>query len=293
MSTANSVLFGLELDAMTMDDVLARCREALDTRERLLIGVLNAAKVVSLGRDEQLRASLLECDLLLADGQAVVWASRMTDHPLPERIAGIDLFERLLELADREGRSVYLLGAKPAVLSALQSRLGARFPALRIAGSHHGYFSDDDAPGIAAEIRASGADMLFLGMTSPKKENFLKRYGPVLGVPVLHGVGGSFDIFAGITTRAPLSWQRLGLEWAYRLRQEPRRMWRRYLTTNTLFIVKAIRESWRPQPPYPRPVATGHLVIDLRDGVTPSARIHAEDSDPQSPPTTTPAPRSA
>jgi hypothetical protein len=118
--------------------------------------------------------------------------------------------------------------------------------------------------------------MLFLGMTSPKKEIFLKTYGPELGVPILHGVGGSFDIFAGITKRAPVSWQRFGMEWAYRLVQEPGRMWRRYLRTNTAFIVKTARERVHRTPAYPVPIGAANLVIDLRDGVTPSATFTAQ-----------------
>jgi N-acetylglucosaminyldiphosphoundecaprenol N-acetyl-beta-D-mannosaminyltransferase len=94
--------------------------------------------------------------------------------------------------------------------------------------------------------------MLFLGITTPKKEIFLGQYADLLGVPVLHGVGGSFDVFAGITRRAPASWQRLGLEWAYRLVQEPRRLWRRYLVTNTTFLLLLVRELVRPRRPYPR-----------------------------------------
>lgn len=269
MSITTVPLFGLCLDPLTMEGALDRCREALRTRQRLLIGVLNAAKIVNLAQDEQLRESLLECDLLLADGQAVVWASRLARAPLPERVAGIDLFERLLELAEAEGHGVYLLGAKPEVLATLQKRLRATYPSLHIAGARDGYFTPAQAADVAADIRESGADMLFLGMTSPKKEVFLKTFGAHLGVPILHGVGGSFDIFAGVTKRAPMSWQRVGMEWAYRLVQEPRRMWRRYLVTNSTFIVRSVRERFRPTPPFRRPT-TPDVVIDLRDGVAPS-----------------------
>jgi N-acetylglucosaminyldiphosphoundecaprenol N-acetyl-beta-D-mannosaminyltransferase len=188
--------------------------------------------------------------VLVADGQSVVWASRLLRRRLPERVAGVDLFERLLELAARDGWSVYLLGARADVLATLQQRLGERFPALKIAGARDGYFPDTASPTVAADITESGADMLFLGMTSPKKEIFLGDYGETLGVPVLHGVGGSFDILAGITKRAPQLWQRLGLEWLYRVVQEPRRLWRRYLTTNATFIALVLRELIRRQPPY-------------------------------------------
>ena len=240
------LLFGLQIDGMRMDQALERCRQAMLTRKPVLIGVLNAAKIVNLRRDPGLRDALLDCTMLLADGQSVVWASRLLGKPLPERVAGIDLFEALLGLAHRQGRSVYLLGAKPAVLAALQRRIAQRWPGLVIAGSHHGYFSDAEAAGIAADIAASHADMLFLGMASPKKEIFLGQFRHALGVPVLHGVGGSFDVMAGLTKRAPSAWQRLGLEWAYRLLQEPRRLWKRYLVTNSAFVALTMREALHP-----------------------------------------------
>jgi N-acetylglucosaminyldiphosphoundecaprenol N-acetyl-beta-D-mannosaminyltransferase len=121
-----------------------------------------------------------------------------------------------------------------------------------ISGWRDGYFADDEAESVAAEITNARPDMLFLGMVSPKKEIFLGRFGASLGVPVLHGVGGSFDVMAGVTQRAPESWQRLGLEWAYRLKQEPGRLWRRYLRTNTRFILQVIIEHFRPTPAWER-----------------------------------------
>lgn len=243
------VLFGLPLANATMHDVVGECRRALNDRQRLLIGVLNAAKVVNLRSDELLRDSLVDCDLLLADGQSVVWASRLLGRPLRERVAGIDLFERLLELANAEGHSVYLLGARPEVLATLVDTLRRRYPNLTIAGARDGYFTDDESAEVAAAIRDSRADMLFLGMVTPKKEIFLATHGDSLGVPVLHGVGGSFDVLAGVTRRAPVAWQRMGLEWAYRFIQEPGRLWRRYLRTNTLFVALTLRERLRPSPP--------------------------------------------
>lgn len=242
------LLFGLTMDGLRMGEAVERCRLAIQTRRPLLIGVLNAAKIVNLRRDLNLRDALLDCNMLLADGQSVVWASWLLHKPLPERVAGIDLFEALLDLAHREHRSVYLLGAKPEVLAALEQNVHQRWSGLRIAGSHDGYFTDAEASDIAADIRASGADMLFLGMASPKKEIFLRRFQRELDVPVLHGVGGSFDILAGLTQRAPLGWRRLGMEWAYRLVQEPRRMWKRYLVTNIGFIALTMREAFSPSP---------------------------------------------
>jgi exopolysaccharide biosynthesis WecB/TagA/CpsF family protein len=242
-------LFGFNLDALCMSEVISRCKEAIEERSSLLLGVVNAAKIVKARKDPLLRASLLECDLLLADGQSVVWASRLFGQPLPERVAGIDIFENLLNLAHRERLSVYLLGARPDVLRALQARLKRDFPDLKVAGCRDGYFPDGDGAKIAEEIRGSGAHMLFLGMSSPKKEKFLASFRDTLNVPILHGVGGSFDIMAGVTRRAPLSWQRLGMEWAYRLMQEPRRMWWRYLSTNVGFLALLALEAFNPSLP--------------------------------------------
>lgn len=255
------LLFGLPLANATMRDVIDECTKALKNRQRLLIGVLNAAKVVNLRSNELLKDSLIDCDLLLADGQSVVWASRLLRRPLRERVAGIDLFEELLGLADSDGHSVYLLGARPEVLERLVDTLRSRYPNLVIAGARDGYFTDEEAAEIAASIRDSQADMLFLGMVTPKKEIFLATHGEALGVPILHGVGGSFDVIAGVTRRAPVAWQRLGLEWAYRFIQEPGRLWRRYLRTNTLFVALTLRELLRPSPP----IAGTQAVHESRD----------------------------
>lgn len=238
-------LFGLELDALTLDEVIERCEQRLETRTRSQIGVLNAAKFVNMRSDQRLHDSLLECDLLLADGQSVVWASRILGKPLPQRVAGIDLFESLMDLADRRSLGVYLLGAEQEVLDALLDIVRHRWAGARVAGSYHGYFPEEDSERIADEISASQADMLFIGITSPKKEIFLGTYGDRLGVPILHGVGGSFDVLAGVTRRAPVVLQRLGLEWGYRLWQEPRRLWRRYARTNTAFVGLVLAEKLR------------------------------------------------
>ncbi len=245
-------LYGLSIDAITLSEAVERCDVAVAKRQQMLVGVVNAAKIVNLRRDAHLRRSLLECDMILADGQSVVWASQFLGQPLPERVAGIELFESLLALADREHRSVYLLGARPEVLASLVDKVRERFPNLVVAGSRDGYFDDSEGASIAREIAASQADMLFLGMVSPKKEIFLGTYGRDLKVPVLHGVGGSFDVLAGVTQRAPRTWQRLGMEWAYRLKQEPGRLWRRYARTNSRFIAQTIVERFRPTAPWPR-----------------------------------------
>lgn len=266
MPRNQTLLFGLYLDALNMDEVVDRCRTAIVSRSRVLVGVVNAAKVVKVRSDPALCNALTRCDMLLADGQSIVWASRLLRRPLPERVAGIDLFEQLLVLADSEDRSVYLLGATPDVLERLRYELHVRFPRLRIVGARDGYFKDSEAAGLAAEIKAAAPDMLFVGMSSPKKELFLARFGSMLDVPVLHGVGGSFDVLAGITKRAPGKWQRAGMEWAYRVLQEPGRLWWRYFSTNSAFVFLTARELFRPIRAY-RPSGVGlHIAPERSHG---------------------------
>lgn len=246
--SGRQTLFGVELDPLTMDQTVERCLEAVRDGRQLEIGVVNAAKLVNMRRDERLAKAVSGCDLVLADGQAVVWAGRVLKAPLPERVAGIDLFLRLLAEAETAGVSVYFLGAKEEVLEEMVRRVAARFPGLKVAGHRNGYFDDSEQARIADAIAESGAQMLFLGMTSPKKEIFTAAYGERTGARVVHGVGGSFDILAGITKRAPATWQRWGLEWLYRVLQEPRRLGRRYLTTNAAFLLMTARERFRLTP---------------------------------------------
>lgn len=237
MSTLSvSQLFGIQVHAATLTQIMDLCQQAIEKRKRLLISVVNAAKIITMRRNALLQESVAKADLVLADGMAVVWASRLLGQPVPERVAGIDLFEGLLAIADLRGYSVYFLGATREVLDSVLQRIRREYPELQIAGSHDGYFDEIEAPAIACQIGAARPDMLFVAMTSPKKEIFLDTWGPTLHACVCHGVGGSFDVFAGKVKRAPRVWQRLGLEWLYRVVQEPGRMWRRYLVTNTLFI---------------------------------------------------------
>jgi N-acetylglucosaminyldiphosphoundecaprenol N-acetyl-beta-D-mannosaminyltransferase len=249
----HELLFGLPIDPFTLEDTLELAESAIRDNHRLLIGVVNAAKITKLKADPILRDSLLEADVLLADGQSVVWASRLAGRPLPERVAGIDLFESLLASADVHGHRVFLLGARPEVLAGVQAEIARRWPGVVVCGARDGYFTEDEGDAVAEQIRAAAPDMLFLGMTTPKKEIFLGRYGDALGVSVLHGVGGSFDVLAGVTRRAPRLWQRLGMEWAYRMVQEPRRLARRYLVTNLAFVGLLVLELVHRHPGYPRP----------------------------------------
>ncbi|MCO8271767.1 WecB/TagA/CpsF family glycosyltransferase [Actinoplanes sp. TRM 88003] len=238
-------LFGVPLDALTLEETVQRCLDSVATGELLEVGVVNAAKIVKMRGDEALRDAVTGCGLIVADGQSVVWASRVLGRPLPERVAGIDLFQRLLYMAELRGHSVYFLGAKPEVLETMVERIRRQHTKLAIAGYRDGYYPAEESAAVADAIKGSGADLLFLGMTSPKKEVFVATHGARTGAKVVHGVGGSFDVLAGVVKRAPVAWQRMGCEWLYRALQEPRRLGRRYLTTNVAFVGLVAREYMR------------------------------------------------
>lgn len=239
-----STILSCAIDAVDRQDAVRRCLEIV---ERGTFGqhmAVNAAKLVAYQDDAELREITERCSLVCADGQSVVWAARLLGEPLPERVTGIDLMFDLFRAAEERGLRVYLLGARQEVLERAVERLRRLHPRLQIAGFRDGYFADDEEDDVVAGIRASGADMLFVAMSSPRKERFLGRHGAALGVPFAMGVGGAVDVLAGATRRAPRSMQVAGLEWLYRLAQEPRRLGPRYLRTNTRFIALVARD-WR------------------------------------------------
>lgn len=231
---------GTKLDASTMAGTLACLEQRIVARRFTQHVVVNVAKFVHMRSDPMLRASVEECDVINVDGMGVIWGGRLLGMDLGERVAGVDLFSKLIELSAAKSFPVYLLGAKDEVVREVSRRLLERHPSLPIAGFHHGYFWDDEEA-VVERIRASGARLLFVAITSPRKENFIARWKDRLGVDFVMGVGGTFDVVAGVVRRAPVWMQRAGLEWFYRVLQEPRRMWRRYLKTNLAFARLLIR----------------------------------------------------
>ncbi len=244
-------ILGLGLDKMTMQDVLKAAEESIISRKQILFGVVNVAKLVKARKDVQLRQSVEQADYILADGLPLVWLSRVLGRPLPGRIAGIDIMIELLKEAGVKNWRVYFLGANPHVLARFIENVRKDFNNVQIAGFRDGYFTEEQQQDVADNIKKSSADILFVGISSPKKENFLSRWHQYINVPVCHGVGGSFDVIAGVTKRAPLWMQKCGLEWFYRFLQEPRRMWKRYLVTNAVFVglsIKEIVKTWAGRP---------------------------------------------
>jgi N-acetylglucosaminyldiphosphoundecaprenol N-acetyl-beta-D-mannosaminyltransferase len=245
-STPTVSLFDIPIAAVTMDAALDLIDRAIVDRRPLQIGVVNAAKVVNMGSDAGLRGAVLSSDVIFADGASVVWASRLLGAPLPERVAGIDLMTGMLARGNTRHYRVFCLGATEEVLAATVARIRAEYPGVEVVGHHHGYFKRDKEERVARMIAIARPDILFVAMTSPKKEEFMARWSDEMKVPICHGVGGSFDVMAGKVKRAPELWQRLGLEWLYRVKQEPGRLWKRYLVTNVQFIMMVAREVFRP-----------------------------------------------
>ncbi len=225
-----------------MDQTLTRIDGLIEGRGFAQHVAINAAKLVAMRSDEELSEIIRRCEVISADGQSVVWASRLLGDPLPSRVAGIDLMHELLARAEQRGYGVFILGAKPDVLESACEQILERHPRLRLVGRRDGYFSQADDAAVADEIKAARPDILFVAISSPRKEYWLGRHGREIDVPFVMGVGGSVDVIAGITRRAPRVFQRLGIEWLYRLAQEPRRLWRRYLVTNARFLSLLIRE---------------------------------------------------
>lgn len=207
--------------------------------------VVNAAKIVYAQKNDLLKSAINNSDIVNIDGMSVVWALRLFGYNVPERVSGVDLFQNLLDLASIKGYKVFFLGAKPDVIQRMVNNLIKQYNNLQIVGFHHGYFSEKEEKEIVVKIVKSQPDMLFLGITSPKKEIFLNKYKKTMKIPFSMGVGGAFDVIAGKTKRAPVWMQNAGLEWLYRIFQEPRRMWKRYLVTNTLFIYYLVKELIR------------------------------------------------
>jgi N-acetylglucosaminyldiphosphoundecaprenol N-acetyl-beta-D-mannosaminyltransferase len=227
-------MFGCEMDVGSMKETVALIEERVNTREFTQHVVVNVAKLVNMQTDLALRGSVRACDVINIDGMGIVYGARLLGHRVPERVAGVDLFAALLESAASNGLPVFLLGATEEIVEQVARRCVSRYPGLQVAGYHHGYFWDDERA-VVERIRASGARLLFVAITSPRKENFINRWKRELGVDFVMGVGGTFDVVAGKVSRAPAWMQRNGLEWLYRLYQEPRRMWKRYLVTNVRF----------------------------------------------------------
>lgn len=224
------------VDALSMEETLDKIQEYIDNKACVQHVVINAGKVNLMQEDEELTKIINDCPLINADGQSIVWGSKILGNPLPERVAGIDIFIELVRISSEKGYKPYFFGAKEEVVTEVVRKFKEQYPSLQVAGYRNGYFKQEESRSIAEDINKSGADILFVAFSSPMKEFWIKENMEVMKVPFAMGVGGSFDVVAGKTTRAPKWMQKCGLEWFHRFIQEPRRMFKRYIGGNIKFI---------------------------------------------------------
>lgn len=241
---------GSPMDSANMQETVAYIASRVEQKDFLQHVVVNVAKLVHMQKDPELAESVKACDLINIDGMGVVLGARFLGHKIPERVAGVDLFHNLLDMSAKKVFPVFLLGAEDEVVSKTAQKVKQLHPGVQVVGFHHGYFFNDkegdDEQAVVDKIKASGARLLFVAITSPKKENFINKWKDQLGVDFVMGVGGTFDVVAGKVKRAPVWMQNYGLEWFYRIMQEPRRMWKRYAVTNSLFALMLIKEKLKP-----------------------------------------------
>ena len=242
-----TTILGTRIDAGSWELLLGRVMQWAREGQSRMLCLCNVHTLVTARYDQHLACALQHADLRLPDGAPVAWLMRRRGWIEQQRISGPDLMWQVLREAEKQRLPIYLLGGTPATLSQLRRCLMRAYPQLQLAGSSSPPFralSADEQRSIAAQINRSGARIVFVGLGCPKQEIWMASQRASLSAVML-GVGAAFDFHAGHVRRAPLAWQRIGLEWLYRLLQEPRRLARRYVLTNTLFLLALPFELWR------------------------------------------------
>jgi len=242
-------MMGCLMDNLSMEETLQRVEGFIASGQPHQHVVVNVDKLVKASRDPELRRIINECALINVDGMPVVWAARLLGRPIKERVAGVDLFEALMRRAAEKGWRVFLLGAREEVVAGVKQAYAHKYRGLTIAGYRNGYWTPEEEPAVVEQIAAARADLLFVAISSPKKEHFLGQYQARMKIPFAMGVGGTFDVAVGKVKRAPVWMQKSGLEWFYRFLQEPRRMFRRYFIEDMAFIGLFLKEALRREIP--------------------------------------------
>jgi N-acetylglucosaminyldiphosphoundecaprenol N-acetyl-beta-D-mannosaminyltransferase len=234
--------FGIKIHPLYKSEFLSIIESGLEKKGKLIQIGVNSASINEIVRNEKLSEAINNADLINIDGISVVWALRLMGHKIPERVATPDLANDVLAMAEDKGFSVFLFGARETVILSCKEKLLETFPNLKISGCRNGYYQPEEESSIVELINRVQPDILLIGMPSPQKELFFQSYKNQLSSNYILGVGGYFDIIAGITKRAPVWMQKIGMEWFFRFLQEPVRLFRRYLLGNAQFVWLVIRE---------------------------------------------------
>ncbi|BDS53583.1 UDP-N-acetyl-D-mannosamine transferase [Streptococcus pneumoniae] len=236
-------ILGIIIDPLTMKETVDAVEQYVLKKHPLHLMGVNADKINQCHEDEKIKKIVNESGIINADGASVVLASKFLGTPVPERVAGIDLMQCLLELSNKKGYSVYFFGAKEEILQDMLKVFKQRYPNLNVVGYRNGYFSPEDEKKIQEDIKGGKPDFVFVGITSPKKEYIIQSFMDNGINAVFMGVGGSFDVLSGHIKRAPLWMQKLNLEWLFRVVNEPKRLFKRYFVGNVTFIKRVLDEK--------------------------------------------------
>jgi N-acetylglucosaminyldiphosphoundecaprenol N-acetyl-beta-D-mannosaminyltransferase len=214
-------LLGIKVNNITMADALKAVFDFIESGSPHMIVTADASMIARAQKDDELKSTINEADLVTPDGSGIIKGARILGTPLIERVSGVDLAKEMCRMSAEQDFSIYFLGAEPGIAKAAAENLAKTFSGMKIAGTHDGYFKQDCDAEVADLVKSSGAKVLLVAMGIPRQEKFIKRYMHKMGVCVAMGVGGSFDVFSGKVKRAPVWFQNHGLEWLYRLVKDP------------------------------------------------------------------------
>lgn len=234
-------ILGVQVDAVTMAQAVERVINLIGEKNPAIVATANAEMLLRATHDDELKNILNAASLVVPDGAGTVWAARHLGKAMPERVAGFDLVQELMKIAPARDIKFFLFGAAPGIADKAKLKAETLYPGIKIVGTRNGYFKSDDEPEIISQIKTSGADILLAALGVPKQEKWLAKYKNELGVPVSIGVGGTFDVMAGVVKRAPLWMQRARLEWLFRAMLQPSRAGR--LVALPKFVLKVHKQK--------------------------------------------------
>lgn len=237
-------IFGIRVSKLNMQQTVESLVQAIASRQTIQVITANPIMLMTALQQPAYMAMMQRAELIVPDGAGLVWAASYVGDPVAEKVAGIDLMHQLLAIGEGKGWRIFLLGASSEIIQITADKLKMRYPKLKLVGIRDGYFKENEEEAVLNQIREAAPDILLVGRSADKQEPWIDQHKASLGIPVIMGIGGSFDVLSGKLKRAPKIFIRLRLEWFYRLLQEPWRYRRMLLLPK--FVVKVIRDKGKP-----------------------------------------------